>query len=103
MLVLIHNREDKMWTSMLIPPLQMTSLQLELSNNSEITMVDVMLTEIRTTSIDKLNSPCMPYKSSDFNVCSQNFFTAQLKDSINCTLPGKSFMFLTFGEVGLST
>jgi len=76
-----------------ITPIEMSSIQLELSNNSEISIFNVMLNEIHMSTIDKANSHCRSYKNSDFNACSRYFFSTQLKDKINCTLPGKPIMF----------
>ncbi len=44
-LVFIHNPNDKMWAITGAPPIEMTSVQLGLSNSTEISVIEATLTE----------------------------------------------------------
>lgn len=77
-----------MWAAMGVPPIEMTSLLLDLNNNSEVSVIEAKLGEQHITKLDKSISHCRPYQMSEFNTCSQKFFAERLKNSTNCTLPG---------------
>jgi hypothetical protein len=76
-----------MWATIGIPPFEITSLQLGISN--DIIYISLLLNKIHTTTLDKINSPCRSYNSTGFNVCSQKFFSSK----INCIIPGGPIIF----------
>ena len=78
-----------MWTTTGAPPIEMTSLQLDINNRTEVAVIEATMTEKNVTTLDKPSSRCKPYTSSEFTSCSKNFILARIKNEINCTLPGE--------------
>ena len=72
-----------------LPPIEMTSFLLTLNNNSEVSFIEAKLGEQHIIKLDKPISHCIPYQMSEFNACSQKFFSGRFNNSTTCTLPGK--------------
>jgi len=88
--VYVHDREDKIWISVGTPPKKITSIHLDLHNKSDVGSIDGIVSEKQMTLLNKKQSQCKTYEKGepDFNNCSKNYISSQLKNTINCTVPG---------------
>ena len=77
-----------MWISLGLLPKKMSVYKLNIVSISELLSIDITLTEVFTSTLNKTSSPCSDEKTMDFNTCSHTYFLSYFKNSSNCTLPG---------------
>ena len=93
----IHLKEDARWVALGVPPIEMSSLLISINNDSELASVNIKLTEIRSTILNKISRKCFSYdKGENFNDCYANQIWNSLEKEINCTLPGNKTKFFDF-------
>lgn len=92
--VFLHRREDKFWISLGVNPKNVPTLPLDLNHESKIINVDVKLAEKMTYFLPKPNGHCEVYDEGPigYNICYRKFIAAFLKETTECTLPGKSYL-----------
>jgi hypothetical protein len=85
-----------MFLAMGLPPIEITTIQLEANNQSQIADVEVRLTEKVKISLDKPYSRCKNYEpdESSFNQCNQDYFKDLYKMNMTCLIPGDKNLLL---------
>ncbi len=59
-------------------------------------MFEIYVSERITTALPKTSSPCVKEDKSNYMKCSKNFIWSFLKNTANCTLPGKNLRSLLY-------
>ena len=91
LLVYFHKSIDSIWIPLGIIPKKMNSYKLNIASIPELLNIDITLTEVSSSGLNKGSSHCTGEDRVDFNTCSQTYLTSYFKDKTNCTLPGNSF------------
>ena len=86
--VYFHKKNDAMWISLGDLPKKMSSHKLNVVSISELVSIDITLTEVFSSTLNKQSSPCSEELTVDFNTCSQTYFVQYFKNNTNCALPG---------------
>ena len=86
--VYFHKKNDAMWISLGELPKKITSYKLNIVSISDLASIDITLTEVFSSTLNKQSSPCSEELTVDFNTCSQTYFVQYFKNNTNCALPG---------------
>ena len=71
-----------------LPPKEITSVKFSFNSTPDLASVDIGVTEIFTSILNKKSSPCSKSETIDFNDCSIKYSKAFLSDMLKCTIPG---------------
>ena len=71
-------------------PKKITSYKLNIASIPELVSIDITLTEVSSSDLNKESSHCSEEDRVDFNTCSQIYLASYFNDKVNCTLPGNS-------------
>ena len=90
LLVFFHKKLDSIWIPLGVIPKKITSYKLNIASIPELVSIDITLTEVSSSDLNKESSHCSEEDRVDFNTCSQIYLASYFNDKVNCTLPGNS-------------
>lgn len=85
----VHSPGEELWLLFTDFPRLVENIRLPFKTDQEISLITVLLSELKTTQINREHLPCKNYKNElEFTVCGKKALWKMIGSKINCTIPG---------------